>query len=665
MTLRHAWQSLWASGRRGLAIRAPGSFSAPTRRIAKALLVGVGVSVVVTAVSQLGALSGWETRAVDLFLFFRDRVAVPEVALVVIDDDSFEALGARQPLPRNYLADLADFLLRSGARVVAFDVVLKSASVPAEDAALVATARRWSEAGKGRLVFASVAAPQGEGREPAYAMSEPFTRELAGVFAFANAPIGADGMIRRAVPVLPGIGSGFVPSLALAALAGAAGYSSEELGRALQAGGEISLPVRDRNGGIERSERVALRTLARATWRVEYAGPAGTITAFPSGAIVQAARSGVQPEQDNPFNGKIVFVGATFTDSRDAYPTPVGLMPGVEIHANIAHTLLSRRALLPPYWLLNLSVLVATCVTVSLLSLWLRPMWVTVVSLALVAGFAVVSYEAYTQGGYWLDFVGPLLGMKLYIQGSRFLARRRLTSAFGEYVSPEVMERVMHEGARLGGEVRTVSILMSDLRGFTTVAEKLQPDAISSVMNEYMTAMVDVIMSHRGIVSDFIGDGILAFFGAPSDDPEHAWHAVQTALAMQEALARLNQTWASQGRPPLSMGIAINSGEVFAGNVGSPKKKKYAVMGDPVNTVSRMEGQNRELGTSILISAATLQVVRGRVQVRDRGAVKVKGKAEPVELFELLGTAGDRKVPDVQASVSDERSRHLSYESEP
>jgi len=251
----------------------------------------------------------------------------------------------------------------------------------------------------------------------------------------------------------------------------------------------------------------------------------------------------------------------------------------------------------------------------------------------------VLSYEAYTQGGYWLDFVGPLLGMKLYIQGTRFLARRRLVSAFGEYVSPEVLDRVMLEGARLGGEVRTVSVLMSDLRGFTTMAERLPPEEISRIMNEYLTAMVDVIMSHRGIVSDFIGDGILAFFGAPSDDPEHAWHAVQTALGMQEALTRLNQAWEAEDRPRLAMGIAVNSGDVFAGNVGSPRKKKYAVMGDPVNTVSRMEGQNRELGTSILLSAATRDLVKGRVVVRERGAVAVKGKAQAVELYELLGAS--------------------------
>jgi adenylate cyclase len=625
--------------------------SRSSRRIARALLLGVAVSLAVTGASQVGALAGWETRAVDAFLFLRDRVPAREFVIVAIDDDSFEALGARQPLPRDYLAALADFLLRSGARVVAFDVVLKSASVPAEDAALIATVRRWHDRAPGRLVFAAVAMPDPGAKKPVYSMSPPFTPDLPVIFGFVNVPVGTDGIIRRAAPVLPEVHSGFLPSLPLAALAGYAGYSPDALERALARSDDtrLTLPARAADVGALRNEPVTARALAKAPWRVEYVGPAGSIPTFPSAAIHAAARSGVEPDNDNPFNGKIVFVGATFTDSRDILPTPVGPMSGVEIHANIAHTLLSRRALLPPSFTLNFSVLVGACVLVSLLSLWLRPLWVTIVSFAVVAVFALVSYETYTQGGYWLDFVGPLMGMTLYINGSRRLARRRLTSAFGEYVSPEVMERVMLDGASLGGEVRTVSVLMSDLRGFTTMAEKLPPAQITVIMNEYMTAMVDVIMSHRGMVSDFIGDGILAFFGAPSDDADHAWHATQTALGMQAALARLNTAWESQGRPPLSMGIAVNTGEVFAGNVGSPKKKKYAVIGDPVNTVARMEGQNRELGTSILISEATLAAVKGRVVVHARGAVSVKGKTRPVQLFELVGLADGTHVEESRA----------------
>lgn len=608
-------------------------------RVVRALLLGVAASVAVTALSRVGVLSGWETRAVDAFVFLRERVPAPEIVLVEVDEESFAALGERQPLSRRYLADLGEFLLQSGARVVAFDVLLKNRSLPEEDAALIAMTRRWGGARAGRLVFAALAIPRKDGGATRYELSQAFSPEVRGFFGFTNAPVGADGVIRRMTPVLPAADGGLLASLPLAVLAVHAGHTPEEMSRVLQggSGGQIALPVREPKGGITRNEGIVLDRLSGPPWRIDFAGSQGTFTAFPSAALVQMARSGVRPESDNPFRGKIVLVGATFQESRDFYPTPVGVLAGLEIQANMVHTLLSRRALLPPHWLLNLSLLVGACLLVSVFSLWLRPLWLALASLGLVTAFAAVSYEAYTQGGYWLDFVAPLVGMIAYIRGSRLLARRRLRAAFGQYVSHEVMDRVLREGSALGGEIRTVSVLMSDLRGFTTLSEQLPPERISEMMNAYFTAMVDVILAHRGIVQDFIGDGILAVFGAPLDDADHAWHAVATAYRMQAALQELNGRWEAAGQPPLAMGVAVHTGEAFAGNVGSPRRKKYAVMGDTVNTVARIEGLNRDLSTGILISGATLADVKGRVLVQERGSVTMKGKAQPAEVFELGG----------------------------
>jgi adenylate cyclase len=148
--------------------------------------------------------------------------------------------------------------------------------------------------------------------------------------------------------------------------------------------------------------------------------------------------------------------------------------------------------------------------------------------------------------------------------------------------------------------------------------------------------MVDVILAHRGLVQDFIGDAIMAVYGAPLDDPEHCWHAARTGVAMQGALEALNRRWEADGRGPLTMGIAVHTGEAFAGTLGAPRKKKYAVLGDTVNTASRMEGLNRDFGTGILISAAALAVLKDRMVVRDRGSVSVKGRRQPVEIYELL-----------------------------
>jgi adenylate cyclase len=440
-------------------------------------------------------------------------------------------------------------------------------------------------------------------------------------------------------PALPAFGGGFLPSLALATLASWDDEASNTLDAALRSGGVLRLPIREAHGRITGHAPISLAALEASQWRIDYAGPPGTFTSFPSGPLVGMAGDRVEPDFDNPFRGKIVLIGATFAESRDFHPTPVGLMAGVEIQAHMLHTLLARRMLRPPHWAISLVLLSAVCAAVALLSLWLRGIWLTLAALAIVAVSATVSYEAYVRGGYWLDFIGPLFAMRLYVQASTWLERRRVRAAFGQYVSVEVLDRVQCEGANLGGEVRTVSVLMSDVRNFTVLAEGLPPAQVSQIMSEYFAAMIDVIMEHHGTVSDFIGDGILAVFGAPFEDPEHAWHAVETTLGMQASLGRLNAKWLAEDRPSLAMGVAVNTGEVFAGNIGSARKMKYAVMGDTVNIVARIEALNRELGTEILLGGATVAAVGDRVRVRDCGEVAVKGRVQTVAIFELEGLA--------------------------
>jgi len=603
--------------------------------VIRATVIGLLISIAVTGLSRTGLFTGWETRAVDAFLFLRDRVPAPEIVLVLIDDDAFQALGQRQPLSRRYLADLADVVLKSGAKVVAFDVVPTAPTEATEDDALIATAQRWTAERPGSLLFATFAVPAaGDGRT--FTLLPPFTPALGGLLGFANAPIGADGVVRRFTPLLPSADGGYIAALALATLAASAGIPPAALAeRVAGARGAVALPVRE-GRGIGGSTEVTAAQLAGQPWRIDYTGPPGAFTSFPSQPLVALARSGTEPDPDNPFRDRIVLVGATFVESRDFFPTPTGLMPGVEIHAHMLNTLLSRRALLPPPWYLNVALLTAVCVSISVLSLWLRPAWLALVGLALVLGLALASYEAYTRGGYWLDFLAPLIGTLTYLQGAHWLRRRRLRSAFGQYVSPEVMERVLRTGSPLGGEVRRVSVLMSDLRGFTALSERLPPQVVSEMMNDYFTAMVDVILARRGLVQDFVGDAIMAVYGAPLDDPEHCWHAARTAVEMHAALEALNRRWQAQGRGPLAMGIAVHTGDAFAGTLGAPRKKKYAVLGDTVNLTSRMEGLNRDLGTGILISGAALAVLKDRVVVRDRGSVSVRGRSEPVEIFELL-----------------------------
>jgi len=201
---------------------------------------------------------------------------------------------------------------------------------------------------------------------------------------------------------------------------------------------------------------------------------------------------------------------------------------------------------------------------------------------------------------------------------------------------PAAIELACFDRVFLEGDVLPVSVLFADLRGFTAVAEQLPPRRTASLLNAYLTAMVDVILARQGMIQDFVGDGILAVFGAPRRDPDHAWHAMVSAVEMQAAIRRLERQSGLEWRIRLSMGVAVHSGEVFAGTVGSPRLSKYAAVGDTVNVASRLEELNRALGTSIVMSGQTIALLRHRVEVRRRGWFRVRGRSHAIELFELL-----------------------------
>jgi adenylate cyclase len=192
--------------------------------------------------------------------------------------------------------------------------------------------------------------------------------------------------------------------------------------------------------------------------------------------------------------------------------------------------------------------------------------------------------------------------------------------------------------AALEGDIRKVSVVMADLRGFTTFCERVPLGLMSRVLNEYLAAMMEVLFKHHGRVQDFVGDGILGVFGAPGLDPDHVWHAVLSALEMQVTIRSLSDRWEREVGTSFTLGVAVHTGEVFAGAVGSPRHMKYAVIGDPVNTVARLEEVNRSLGTEIVMSGDALAAVRARVEIQPRGAFFMRGRSHAVEVFEVLGS---------------------------
>ena len=592
--------------------------------------VGLVAAVLVSAASALGYLETWQVRALDLLQRLQGRGLPYGVVIVAVDEAAFEGLGRRQPISRRYLARVVRGLHKSGAAVIGIDITLTTPTASPADAALAGAVRAFSDNGLSRVVLLG---PLGPGAVPLGTT----TLGPSVVLASPAVPADRDGFIRRIDPVLPGPDGRPVPTLALAVAARMAGLDARALEHALASGGPLALPRLHGTAGLTPTGAPPVAARAGAEWPINYVGPSGSFLTIPSDVVAALGGADGEAAADNPLRGRIALVGGTFADSRDFYPTPHGLMSGVEVHANVLHMLTTRRFIRPSNWIVGWAINALVALAAGAVLVTLRPL---VGTLVCVAGAFVLGVPAallaFDRGGYWIDFVLPVLATALVGLGSDALDRRRFRDSFARYLSRDVLAKVLADAPSLRGEHRAVSILFSDLRGFTTLSEQMPPERIAAHLNEYFDAMTAAIFAHRGMINDFVGDAVMAVFGAPVDDPDHAWHAVQSAVAMDAALTALNRRWAAAGLPRLRMGIGIHTGPVFAGNVGGRDRIKYTVIGDPVNVASRVEGLNKDLGTTILVTEATLAVVGDRVRVRDCGPIAVKGRVEKVRVFEVL-----------------------------
>jgi adenylate cyclase len=569
-----------------------GWWRARRARLRQLWVVGALAASAVTAGSAMGYFESLQVRARDLLMYLQNPRQPGAIVIVAVDDAAFDAFGRRQPVPRDYLARVLRGIRRAGANTVGLDISFRKAGPVAEDAALAGAIAEFTERGERRLVVASAALPD---RGP---LADPGLARLI-VLSAPEVPVDGDAVVRRVV---------------------------------VRVGRTVAFGV-----ALVESETIEPGTVLP----INFIGPPGSFLTIPSDAVAAIGDAGADIAGDNPLRGRVVLVGGTFQDGRDLHMTPFGRMAGVEIHANVAQMLLTRSFVRPAGWIAVFGVQLVAVLVAGLVMTAMRPLWGTVVCLAAVAIVGIPASLAALRRGYLVDFLLPVLAVALLGLGADLLARRRLREALGRYVSPEVAARVERRPEELAGERREVSILFSDLRGFTTLSERMAPEKMAARLTEYFDAMTAAIFDHRGMVNDFVGDAIMAVFGAPLDDPDHARHAIESALAMQRALDGLNRRWQSEGLPPLRMGLGVHTGQVFAGNVGREGKVKYAVVGDTVNLASRVESLNKELGTIMLVTEAAYQRAACQVRATDRGLVHVKGRQEPVRVYEVAPPGHD------------------------
>jgi adenylate cyclase len=348
------------------------------------------------------------------------------------------------------------------------------------------------------------------------------------------------------------------------------------------------------------------------------------------------------------FHDKLVLVGASATGIGDLRPTPFGGLdfPGVEVHANAIDNILNQDFLrrgtqqvtVDLAWILLFGIGLGVWLAVA------QPRWMAAAPLLLVP-FALAEYVAFRQG-WWLNFVVPSLFVLVPNVGLVALYRvlieerekRRVRGAFQQYVSPEVIRRLLDSPERVRSRKTEITVMFSDIRGFTSIAESLDAQVLADLLNGYLTEMTRVLFRHQGTLDKYIGDALMAFWGAPFDEPGHARRACGGALDMMARLKELQQEWKAQSRPVLEIGIGINTGIASVGNMGSLLRYGYTAIGDAVNLASRLEGLNKEYGTRILLSEYTCRALpREEFLVRELDLIRVKGKEEPITLYELLG----------------------------
>jgi adenylate cyclase len=472
-------------------------------------------------------------------------------------------------------------------------------------------------------------------------------------------PWDLDGPLRRSVPFVRVHGRP-VPSLAVAASAVAGGFSPEQIrlnGNDLHLG-EARRPmplVAGRTGTLgDAAARPTRRALVRFTGPVTRPDGRPTYDEYSFYRLFYAEQqmlAGDRPLVDPAvFRGKVVMVGVTAAGLHDVFAVPFaqGKMPGVEVHANVVDNILSARFMLPAPRVAGLLSIVGVALVVGVLGAFTTAWWViggAVLILVAVSAVGVVLFA----NGVWLPVVAPVFATAIAASGGvayqyfvEGREKRRIKRVFSRMVAPDVYAHLLADPAstRLGGERREMSVLFSDIRGFTTVSESRRPEEIVSQLNEYFTRMVEVVFRHHGTVDKFVGDMVMALFGAPVTDPDHADRAVRAALDMLDALRDLNATWAREGRPCLQIGIGVNSGEMVAGNIGSEQMMSYTVIGDAVNLGSRLESLNKQYGTSLIISDDTRQRLKGQYHIDALGEVTVKGKTRPVSIFEVRNDRG-------------------------
>ena len=640
------------------------------------LCLGLLVALVFLRISDPPVLQELRVRVFDLYQVIKPRArTIKPVVIVDIDERSIKALG-QWPWPRTRVADLITQLTKMGAAVIAFDVIFaepdrlspalaagtfrnldedtrkKLSALPSNDQ-VMAEAMRHSRVVLGE---SALPAPQADSQNIAVGVASlggdpaPFLFTFPGLLR--NIPVlqqaaagrglvtiknERDGIVRRVPMVMRAQGT-LMPSLTFEMLRVATRTSTILL--KLNAAGVKSVAVPGFDLSTDRNGQV---------W-VHFAphDPALYVSA------VDVLEGRVPAGR---FDHKLVLVGTSATGLFDVKTTPLDpVLPGVEVHAQVLESALSGSILSSPNYAIGaeLAVAVLTGLIIIAIGPHLGALTMLALGAAVAAALAAGSWYLFAQENILIDATSPLLATALIYLTLIFsnyfreqLQRRRIRSAFGQYLAPSLVEKLAHshETLTLGGEDRNMTIMFSDVRGFTTISEiyKDDPQGLTTLMNNFLTPMTNAIIEHNGTIDKYIGDAIMAFWNAPLHDTAHEINACHAALEMLARVDTINEQRKKEALEagirfiPLKIGIGLNTGRCVVGNMGSELRFNYSVLGDSVNLASRLEGQSKTYGVPIVIGSKTAEAAMNDFAIMEIDTITVKGKTEPETIYTILG----------------------------
>ena len=631
------------------------------------------------------------------------RAPGPAVVIVAIDQKSQDVLG-RWPFPRSYFAQAVDYLRESRARVIAFDMNfpqvdansgLEALRMVREDYdRMVAQPSRNSDF-ESRLKHQEAAADNDKqfadalsrfdnavlgyfviSPEDANSQNQERLKEFLNVLAFQaypqivhpeyvknftgpeaeavspNLPAFAanaknfgffdivpdpDGVVRREPAVLY-FQDSLYPSLDIAAALAYTNNSLDQVKLVFNADGVARIIL----------GQLTIPTDPEGFVQLDYDGPAKT---FPTYSLADVVQRKVKPEL---FRDRLVMIGPTAAGISGMALTPVQEQgfPGVEIHANMIDDILNQHFIRrgTEEYLADFAFILLFSVGAGVLINVLSPLRATVLLLSSLVGYFWLTYFLFEYYRLWVaDFLpmstlivtySGIISYRIFFEEGE---KRKVLSTFSQYMHPALIKQMLNDPAalKLGGDEKELTALFADIRGFTTLSEKLTSAQLVELLNEYFNEMTEVIVRNWGTLDKYIGDAIMAFWGSPYPQPDQAVRACRAGIEMLQALPPLQASWKARGVSGLDIGIGINTGTMLVGNMGSKRRFNFTIMGDNVNLASRLEGINRQFGTSLIISEATFLQVKDQVVARELDLIQVKGKMHPVKVYELLGLAED------------------------